>query len=83
MAVNIPTTKPPNQPPEQYCGNCEYWDPNPIPTQGRGYCRRRPPSMPPPSVRGGDVLTWTWPVTAQPDWCGEWAGELTVNALPA
>lgn len=52
------------------CASCKYHQPNE--TDEYGFCRRYPPTVQ-CDEEGTDIL---WPITALPEWCGEYRRRL-------
>lgn len=56
---------------EENCGNCRFFEIEPMPDDFNpaGTCRRAPPVY----IGGDDdELAWLQPITHECDWCGEW-----------
>lgn len=54
---------------ERTCVGCEFWDQRTFEKLKRhfGLCRVNPPIR-----NGNDEREWSWPVTYDEDWCGEY-----------
>lgn len=53
-------------PDPQSCGSCKFHKPNE--TDEYGFCRRYPPTV----AESEEATVVLWPITALPEWCGEY-----------
>lgn len=60
--------------PDHVCGNCRFWElVDEEDKDHAGICHRYPPVITNPPIYEAIGVDWLFPVTADIDWCGEWA----------